>query len=492
MGVLMVRKEVKRRTSLLLGISLSLLLGAAAAFFLFALPQDLLESLTTSTGLARIMVQAEPPISPNDRALLSTLAGIGTAGLGWVLIDWLLFGRAGISALIKPREDDYEEDEGDYYRPSNPLDLVVPDSPMASMAAPPPPVLDPRRPLSARTDIGDPPTPLPGAGRPEASQDIYNIALNQLLPPIEQLLPDAPPIPTVRLEQADAISRMTAALPPELGELPLTLSEDTSAEPVIKIPGPLILPTAAEIAAAARGVPLPQPAIVAPEASVDLLFDVSVPARASEPASGPTVPEPESLFDPAAEKPFELPPIIQSPPPPSAPVVGTEALSDIFASFPPNLPDASVGEIPFFTPVPDARPNWPGVQSQPEPLTAIDASPPVPTDAAAASLDGAPLGDLLARLERGMQRRRPTSPPPIALESFLPAEPARRPLPVYAAAPAQMIDPPPPPVVAQDAAPVIPTARPVQMLVGEEQSGLLDQPLHVALDVLRNRVRRTA
>ena len=215
----MIRKEVRRRTTFLMGISLALLLGAAAAFFVFALPQNLLERITVFVGLSRVMVQAEPPISPNDRALLAALAGIGTMGLGWVLIDWFLFGRAGMSALIRPREDDYEDDDG--YRPSDPLDLVMPASRAIDLPMSAPDPADARRPLSARTDIGDPPRsptlaptlapafappPMPTAGRLEVSP-------GQTLPPLDQLFaaagrapapPSFPASPAPASTEADA------------------------------------------------------------------------------------------------------------------------------------------------------------------------------------------------------------------------------------------------------------------------------------------------
>jgi hypothetical protein len=467
MGALMVRKDVKRRTSLLMGILLSLLLGAAAAFFIFALPQDLLESLTTSTGLARIMVQAEPPISPNDRALLSALAGIGTAGLGWVLIDWLLFGRAGMSTLIRPREDDYEEDEGDYYRPSNPLDLVVPDSPLVSMAQPS--VLDPRRPLSARTDIGDPPkSPVV-----ESPLDTYNIASDQLLPPIGHLLPGAP------VEQADGRAIFT----PEPEDQPPQSVASASPEPFIKTPGPLILPTAAEIAAAAMNEPRPQPTVDTFRPPVDPLPGaLAFLAPVDEVMSTLPVPAPELPSGPKWGAPIDLQPFAH-----------------------PHEHPPTIGVAPPVLPLPFAAFAEPAANPVPSASREPDVAP-------SGAFDHAPLGDLLARLESGMQKRRPAGPPPIALESLRPAGTSRRPLPVYAAAPLQMIDPPPAPAVAQppasdsrfgsvpspadarDVAPLIPASQPVQQAVqppaGQDGDGLLHQPLHVVLDVLRNRVRR--
>ncbi|MFD2501873.1 hypothetical protein ACFSTI_27620 [Rhizorhabdus histidinilytica] len=173
-----------------MGVLLALLLGVAAAFFVLAMPIRMLETVTTFTRLSKLMVQAEPPISPNDRTLLSVLAAILTAGIGWVLVDWLVFGRAGMSTLIRTRDDDYEDEDEDHFRPTDPLDLVTPaEDPAAEW--PVPSTGDARRPLSARTDIGDPPPALDPFGAPLAG-------LNQALPPISEILPgtgvSAPPL----------------------------------------------------------------------------------------------------------------------------------------------------------------------------------------------------------------------------------------------------------------------------------------------------------
>ena len=131
MGVPMVQRQIKRRTSLMLGSALALLRGAAAGFLLLALPIAMIESATTSIGLSALMIQAEPPISPNDRTLLAALAAVITAAVGWVLIDWLLFDRVGMTTLIRPREDEFEEDD-DSFRPTDPLDMIVPTDMVSS------------------------------------------------------------------------------------------------------------------------------------------------------------------------------------------------------------------------------------------------------------------------------------------------------------------------------------------------------------------------
>jgi len=145
-----------RRKSLVLGIALALLIGAVAGTLIFLIPTDLLEKATTTIGLSRVMVQAEPPISPGDRVLLSVLAGLFVTGLGWVPIDWLLFDRQGMSRLIRVESDDFEEEEPYSFRSADPLDLVTSTGSAYGRAAPPTPA-DSRRPLSALADLGDPP-----------------------------------------------------------------------------------------------------------------------------------------------------------------------------------------------------------------------------------------------------------------------------------------------------------------------------------------------
>jgi len=153
-----------RQKSLVLGIALALLIGAVAGTLIFLIPTDLLEKGTTTIGLSRVMVQAEPPISPGDRVLLSVLAGLFVTGIGWVPIDWLLFDRAGMSRLIRVESDDFEEEEAYSFRSPDPLDLVTSAGPISERWSPSMPA-DSRRPLSALTDLGDPPAMDGGAAR---------------------------------------------------------------------------------------------------------------------------------------------------------------------------------------------------------------------------------------------------------------------------------------------------------------------------------------
>jgi hypothetical protein len=470
MGVLMVRKEMNRRSSLLMGIALAILIGAAAAFLVLALPQHVLEKVTTISGLSHVMVQAEPPISQDDRGLLAVLAGIGTAGLGWVAIDWLLFARVGMSAIIRQREDDYEE-EGEGYRPVDPLDLIKHVPRTITEVGPSANPNDPRRPLSARTDIGDPPKP---AAWPPAP---FDIAVDQFLPPIDRLLPDV-----------ERPASSGPAIPPITGVTPDALN--------LALP---VLPVAPRAAAPSR--PASQLA--------DLPGWVPPPQPSPQPSqAAPIIPQP--ITDVA---PSEGSGIRSAPPPPR------ELASDQrFATFPP----------PELMPAPVVAPlAVPPVfqQAQPSP---VSSAMPVASQSVAMPrerLDSAPLGDLLTRLEQGMRRRRPTTPPPVReIQTQLAAfEAPQHVPPTLPAAPSpQVVAPSPPPP--SFAAPLVPhpvpaepaswqpqaqspatqhaapssayVAAPVAPILQPESSapldgdGLLDQPLHVALGVLRNLVRR--
>ncbi|MDB5685644.1 MAG: hypothetical protein JWR77_233 [Rhizorhabdus sp.] len=492
------RKEVKRRNSLLMGISLALLLGAAAAFFVFALPQNLLERATVFVGLSRLMVQAEPPISPNDRALLAALAGIGTLGVGWVLIDWLLFGRAGMSALIRPREDDYEDDD-EGYRPSDPLDLVTPAPSPIDLPMPMINPADARRPLSARTDIGDPPrapvfapSPVPTLGR----QDLAN---GQVLPPLDQLFAEAarapapppPPPPPVSIPDPIAAGLLD----------PTNIFKGLSAHSAIPQPQQIPSPPPLNLAPA-------DPLIPSPEAG----FPSAAPSWPPV-AEGARIPA-----DPFAPPPVQIQPHVAAPSGPPHRAEGTPDLR--MESFPPDLPE--LAESPFFapTPPPSFTPAPPAAPvafvpppepvartlepvlpapspAAPPPVAEPDTSwapPVVRAPAPAPPPSDMPLEDMLARLERGMEKRRQALT--IAAPPEVPAEPQRRPPPAYAAAPAPYRESPPPPMtVVPPAASSFeapePWTQPPSPAPSQQQDGdgLLDQPLNVALGVLRNLVR---
>ncbi|MHA3791050.1 hypothetical protein [Sphingomonas sp. YL-JM2C] len=475
----MVQTKARRRSSLIMGTLLALLLGVAAAFFVLAMPIRMLETVTTFTRLSKLMVQAEPPISPNDRTLLAVLAAILTAGIGWVLVDWLVFGRAGISTLIRTREDDYEDEDEDHFRPTDPLDLVTPaDDPGAEW--PMPSAGDARKPLSARTDIGDPPPALDPFGAPLAG-------LNQALPPIGEILPgtgvSAPPL-------------QPNALPPLIQPAPFP---PASAQEPPSAPFPEAAPAPEAFRPAG-----PEPSDVPPPAGN---LPSWMPAPGLRPDGQPADPLPAAFYEEPAEP---------AAPEPAAPEPEVEPVFDPIV--PPPLPESFAPPPLTAQPFADSQPA-PAVRPPDEPPVEIPAAPaaaqpaqpvPPPRPLPEPGFDRARLEDLLARLERGLQQRRaaaaaraqaeqqqqaPIAPAaPVARQEPAPVATPPQPLPEPPAAPPPIIEPVPvalrdQPAAAPVAASILPVAPP-RAVPELRNDDLLDQPLHVTLDLLRNMVKR--
>lgn len=512
-----------------MGVVLALLLGAAAAFFVLAMPIRMLETVTTFTRLSKLMVQAEPPISPNDRTLLSVLAGILITGIGWVLVDWLVFGRAGMSTLIRTREDDYEDEDEDHYRPTDPLDLVTP---MGASAAEwlVPSSGDARRPLSARTDIGDPPpaAALDGFGSPLAG-------INPVPPPIGGILPGV---------GMGASSQSSQALPPLV--LPTDPIPPSMPEPQIEREGER--PSFFD----APSAPLPEPAAPQPpEPGLATRLSAEVPPPAGLPS---WMPAPGMRSDPQAAAP--LPAAFYEDPAEPDTVAIPEPAAPSPTSLDPFGPPPLADGPPLAAQPLDRAPPGLAVQQPAEPPVAAPAQPIAPQPAAPAAAQPAPpprplrepgfdrvqLEELLVRLEKGLQQRRaavaaraqaqaaqsqpqaraeppqaapaPVAPiPDPAPNSVPPQEASRAPASAdVAPAPpppeASMLLPPvaaneppaegplpyalgiqPSPASAPAPASILPVAPPPAN-PGARNDDLLDQPLHVTLELLRSMVKR--
>ncbi|KKC27411.1 hypothetical protein [Sphingomonas sp. SRS2] len=494
----MVQKDTRRRSSLILGVLLALLLGVAAGFLVLAVPIRMLETVTTFTRLSSLMVQAEPPISPSDRTLLAVLAGIFIAGIGWVLVDWLLFGRAGMSTIIKPREDEYEDEDGDNFRPTDPLDLVSPVS-LPVQEWNPAPSGDARRPLSARTDIGEPASPFGAPAMPPSGGEASPNPFGQILPGVGT---SAPPLQSVIPQPSQPFG---ALVPPPLvpqlsGGIWGTHDPAASAGPLHGAQPPLDLSTTAPAALDALSTDM--------RTAAPSMRGGWLPTPGVRPDSG------QSRFESDDWTVNDIAqPGTQSVAPPSrtVPPVLTPQPTVATASEPQPAPATTAQ--PFFAP--PAEPLSPGP-------VAASSLPPLPEP----GFDKVRLEELLVRLERGLQNRRavaaaaataaaaaplppapepaiaqPVAPrvePPAAYAARMPevpqpmpiyAEPPVESAPIFSIAPAVPQPATPAPTVQPDpaSAPVAPAQAAESAARNDE---MLDQPLHVTLELLRNMVKR--
>lgn len=563
MGVPMVQTKARRRSSLIWGTLLAILLGVAAAFFVLAMPIHMLETVTTTTRLSKLMVQAEPPISPNDRTLLSVLAGIFVAAVGWVLLDWLLFGKAGLSAIVPTRDDDFEDEDDDAFRPTDPLDLIGgTPAPLprqndwaAGIAG------DPRRPLSARTDIGDPP----------AAAASFLPGVDESLPPLGQILPGAgvaapplspafgaPPIqppPLFPPQPSQASAWGGDPLPVGRGSWP-PLDDEAVGFPLVPpaAPSPGAEPSAKNAPVAPSIMPswLPAPGARVDDAS-------SSDDAANEPILSPTASAIPAVADASVDSETvssgndvdPLPIISAAPPSAGATSFLPEAFDLASGSFAPAEPvQSQEPEAPlnlnFATPLPTDRPPASPAADALTPSFVSAVMPNIPVTpvypqaeapmrsaiprAAASGLDRARLEDLLERLERSVENRRaaaaarspaeradapvpqarpssaqsavqmPAAPSALAVPSFdsgRTAAPVAESIPTYTApdplagigreADAASISSSEPAPSADRS----PTQRqPAGAGPGAANDGLLEQPLHLTLEQLRQMIRR--
>jgi len=540
----MVQKKSSRRSSLIMGVLLALLPGMAAAFFVLAVPIGMLETVTTMSRLSKLMVQAEPPISPNDRTLLAILAGVLTSGIGWVMVDWLIFGRAGMGLLIRTREDDYEDEGEDHFRPTDPLDLVASGAPPPQDWTMPQPG-DARRPLSARNDIGDPPlvspfdSPLGGVGANQALPPLGGILPGEgVMPPALQ--PNVPPPvqPAPQLSARPMASPHMAAGAEGLPDLELP--------PLGRAGGSSPLPDRGQSPVGSpTGMPswIPAPGSRPEERDEIVPADIAPEPREQTPAADEPVlqlDEP-SILPPQA--PRAVPPLIEVAPP------TPPSLADIASDIPPVWAAPAQEAQPASEPEPvvsheevkPAAPDTPVAplppQAAPEVAPRSQAPRPSPGPMPEPGFDRARLEDLLERLERGLQQRRaraaveaasavqqahvapPVTPPapPVTPPAPPLVEPpvgiAPRPIPPAAFEPPAAVEelspfaeppagfsdqlsalPPvfdPAPTHQPPAAPEPSQPRPpVVPPLGGSNDEMLDQPLHVTLDALRNMVKR--
>jgi hypothetical protein len=117
------------------------LAAAAAVFFAFAMPQELLSQIVSATGLPSLFAAAQPPLGLTARIAIALGGALLTFGLVFFLLR--LLDRSGLDT---PRERPIAE-PGDGEAPRRRRDYH-PDAPV-------------RRPISAARDLGEPAPPAP-------------------------------------------------------------------------------------------------------------------------------------------------------------------------------------------------------------------------------------------------------------------------------------------------------------------------------------------
>ncbi len=85
------RRLNKRQTNAVLAISMGMTIALAVAFFVIAMPRDILEAMVSATGLPAILAGAEPPLGNTARLIIAAF-GAGLAG-AMVLALFLLTDR---------------------------------------------------------------------------------------------------------------------------------------------------------------------------------------------------------------------------------------------------------------------------------------------------------------------------------------------------------------------------------------------------------------
>jgi hypothetical protein len=113
------------------------LAAAAAVFFAFAMPQDVLSQIVSATGLPSLFAAAQPPLGLTARIAIALFGAAITFGLVFFLLR--LLDRSGLEKPVAESEDgEAPRRRRDYH----------PDAPV-------------RRPISAARDLGEPAPPTP-------------------------------------------------------------------------------------------------------------------------------------------------------------------------------------------------------------------------------------------------------------------------------------------------------------------------------------------
>ena len=157
------------------------LAAAAAVFFAFAMPQDMLSQIVSATGLPSLFAAAQPPLGLTARIAIALGGALITFGLVFFLLRVL--DRSGLdSGKAKPV---FETEDGE--APRRRRDYH-PDAPV-------------RRPISAARDLGEPAPPTP----PKAPVPVW---LDEAEPVAEAVAPEPEPLP--KPEPAPAVEMPTS------------------------------------------------------------------------------------------------------------------------------------------------------------------------------------------------------------------------------------------------------------------------------------------
>jgi len=95
-------RKMTRRATAALDAGLAAFAGAAAAFFVFAMPQDLFEALVARSGLGRVVPAAQPPLGADARWAAVAAAGVVAAALVWTIMASLGRRPAAAPAVQEP------------------------------------------------------------------------------------------------------------------------------------------------------------------------------------------------------------------------------------------------------------------------------------------------------------------------------------------------------------------------------------------------------
>ncbi|HEV7660257.1 MAG TPA: hypothetical protein VGO55_10460 [Allosphingosinicella sp.] len=143
------------------------LAAAAAVFFAFAMPQDVLSRIVSATGLPSLFAAAQPPLGLTARIAIAVGGAAITFGLVFFLLR--LLDRSGLEKpAAEPQDGEAPRRRRDYH----------PDAPV-------------RRPISAARDLGEPAPPEP----PRAAAPVWLDAPEPEPEPVIEPKPEPEPAP---------------------------------------------------------------------------------------------------------------------------------------------------------------------------------------------------------------------------------------------------------------------------------------------------------